>query len=112
MKIGNIRTLFMTSTVLAAGLVISGAAQAQSVQAAEETADQGGIAEIIVTARKSSENIQSVPVAVTALSAEDLASKQVLEVTDLARTAPSLMHRRLNSNSVFQCVHGMNTCMK
>lgn len=90
MKIGNIRTLFMTSTVLAAGLVISGAAQAQSAPAEEETADQGGIAEIIVTARKSSENIQSVPVAVTALSADDLESKQVLEVTDLARTAPSL----------------------
>ena len=90
MNILNIRALFLTSTVLAAGLVISGAAQAQSVPAAEETADQGGIAEIIVTARKSSENIQSVPVAVTALSADDLASKQVLEVTDLARTAPSL----------------------
>ena len=90
MKIGNIRTLFMTSTVLAAGLVISGAAQAQSAPAEGETADQGGIAEIIVTARKSSENIQSVPVAVTALSADDLASKQVFEVTDLARTAPSL----------------------
>jgi len=90
MKIGNIRTLFMTSTVLAAGLVISGAAQAQSAPAAEEAADQDGIAEIIVTARKSSENIQSVPVAVTALSADDLASKQVFEVTDLARTAPSL----------------------
>ncbi|MDP4928051.1 MAG: TonB-dependent receptor [Sphingorhabdus sp.] len=90
MNILNIRELFLTSTVLAAGLVISGAAQAQSVPAAEETADQGGIAEIIVTARKSSENIQSVPVAVTALSADDLASKQVFEVTDLARTAPSL----------------------
>ena len=90
MNILNIRALFLTSTVLAAGLVISGAAQAQSVPAAEETADQGGIAEIIVTARKSSENIQSVPVAVTALSADDLASKQVFEVTDLARTAPSL----------------------
>ena len=90
MNILNIRALFLTSTVLAAGLVIPGAAQAQSAPAAEETADQGGIAEIIVTARKSSENIQSVPVAVTALSADDLASKQVLEVTDLARTAPSL----------------------
>ena len=90
MNIGNIRTLFMTSTVLAAGLVISSAAQAQTAPAEEETADQGGIAEIVVTARKTSENIQSVPVAVTALSADDLESKQVLEVTDLARTAPSL----------------------
>jgi len=90
MNILNIRALFLTSTVLAAGLVISGAAQAQSAPAAEEVADQDGIAEIIVTARKSSENIQSVPVSVTALSADDLASKQVFEVTDLARTAPSL----------------------
>jgi iron complex outermembrane recepter protein len=91
MKIGNIRTLFMTSTVLAAGFVISGAAHAQTKPAAEETTeDKGGIAEIVVTARKTSENIQTVPVAVTALSAEDLTSKQVLEVTDLARTAPSL----------------------
>ena len=85
MNILNIRALFLTSTVLAAGLVISGAAQAQSVPAAEETADQGGIAEIIVTARKSSENIQSVPVAVTALSADYLASKQVTASMLLAR---------------------------
>jgi iron complex outermembrane recepter protein len=91
MKIGNIRTMFLTSTVLAAELMMSGAAQAQTKPATEEaTEDTGGIAEIVVTARKTSENIQTVPVAVTALSAEDLASKQVLEVTDLARTAPSL----------------------
>jgi iron complex outermembrane recepter protein len=89
MKIGNIRTLFLTSTVLAAGLAMSGAAQAQTPQPEEDT-DQGGIAEIIVTARKTSENLQTVPVAVTALDAEDLAARQVLEVTDLARTAPSL----------------------
>jgi iron complex outermembrane receptor protein len=91
MKIGKIRTLFMTSTVLTAGLILTGNAQAQTKPSAEEaTEDKGGIEDIVVTARKASENIQSVPVAVTALDAEDLATKQVFEVTDLARTAPSL----------------------
>lgn len=93
MKMGQIRKLFLTSTMLTAGLVIAGAAQAQTAPespAAEEDAEQTGIADIVVTARKTSENLQSVPVAVTALDAEDLASKQVFEVTDLQRTAPSL----------------------
>jgi iron complex outermembrane recepter protein len=90
MNIGHIQKLFMTSTVLAAGLAIAGTAQAQTVPAAESTAEAGGIADIIVTARKTAENLQSVPVAVTALDAEDLTSKQIFEVTDLARAAPSL----------------------
>jgi iron complex outermembrane recepter protein len=90
MSIGHIQKLIMTSTVLAAGLAIAGTAQAQTAPAAESAAEPGGIADIVVTARKTSENLQSVPVAVTALTAGDLARKQVLEVTDLARTAPSL----------------------
>jgi iron complex outermembrane recepter protein len=84
----HICTLLMTSSLLAAGCSMSGTASAQAAPA--EEAATGGIADIVVTARKTSENLQSVPVAVTALDAEDLATKQVFEVTDLARTAPSL----------------------
>jgi iron complex outermembrane recepter protein len=62
-------------------------AQSAAPAAAEEAT---GIQDIIVTARKSSENLQSVPVAVTALNSEALEARQVFEVTDLARTAPSL----------------------
>jgi iron complex outermembrane receptor protein len=69
-------------------MVTPSVAFAQEAQAAAE--DDGGIKEIVVTARKTSENLQSVPVAVTALDNEALAARQVLEVTDLARTAPSL----------------------
>ena len=86
-------SLLLTSTVLAAGL-FAGTAQAQTTSAADDAtvndAEQTGIGDIIVTARKVEESLQSVPVAVTALDAKDLAAKQVFEVTDLARTAPSL----------------------
>ncbi|MBK8631721.1 MAG: TonB-dependent receptor [Sphingomonadales bacterium] len=86
MNIFQTRRVLLTTTVLSLGMAIATPAFAQA--AAEET--QGGIADIVVTARKTNENLQSVPVAVTALNSEALTSKQVLEVTDLARTAPSL----------------------
>jgi iron complex outermembrane recepter protein len=86
MKRIKTRNMLFATTVLSMGMAIATPAFAQA--AADEA--QGGIADIVVTARKTSENLQSVPVAVTALNSEALASKQVLEVTDLARTAPSL----------------------
>src|SRR5690606_18409978 len=46
--------------------------------------------EIVVTARRTEENLQSTPVAVTAVGAEALERNQVADVTDLQRTAPSL----------------------
>lgn len=49
-----------------------------------------GLEEIIVTAQKREQNMQDVPVAVTALSAETLTNRNVASVADLPRLAPSL----------------------
>ena len=49
-----------------------------------------GLEDIIVTARRTSEALQSTPVAVTALNNAALLEKQVAEVTDLARATPAL----------------------
>ena len=46
--------------------------------------------EIVVTARKRAENIQAVPIAITAFSAEDLTSKNVQTLADLRFITPSL----------------------
>lgn len=46
--------------------------------------------DIVVTARRTTEALQSTPVAVTALNNEVLAERQIAEVTDLARATPSL----------------------
>ncbi|WP_374145144.1 TonB-dependent receptor [Sphingomonas sp. 28-63-12] len=71
----------------------SQAVHAQAAQAAAVTAtpsEREGIADIVVTARRTSENLQTIPVAVTALDSVALETKQILVVTDLARTTPSL----------------------
>jgi len=54
------------------------------------TLAQSVLEEIVVTARKSEESLQSTPVAVTALNEQMLAEAQVTELADLQRTAPSL----------------------
>ena len=63
-------------------------------EAAQETSgaevDEGGLEEIIVTAQKREQNLQSVPVSVTALSGESLANNRVTDFTDLTRAASSL----------------------
>jgi iron complex outermembrane receptor protein len=49
-----------------------------------------GLQDIIVTARRTNEKLQTTPVAVTALNNQALLTKQITEVTDLARATPAL----------------------
>ena len=67
---------------------------AQEAQAEE---DQGGIREILVTAQRREENIQSVPVAVTALDAEALSESTVKDIRDIAGRVPSLVVDNVNA---------------
>ena len=73
-------------------LIISTSAYAQDtapeVVAAEE--ENVGLEEIVVTAQKREENLQNVPVAVTALSAEAIENNRIADFSDLTRAAPSL----------------------
>ena len=53
--------------------------------------DEGvGLEEIVVTARKREENLQDVPIAVTAISAETLQREGVKDVQDITARDPSL----------------------
>jgi iron complex outermembrane recepter protein len=68
-----------------------GTASAQSASA-EQAADRqnAGIPEIIVTARRRDENLQSVPIAVTVVSQQGLKDNNVQKITDLQYLVPSL----------------------
>jgi iron complex outermembrane receptor protein len=59
---------------------------------AQSASDEGasGIEEIIVTARKTSESLQTTPVAVSAISGEALADQQIVGIQQLQATTPNL----------------------
>ena len=52
--------------------------------------DQGFLEEIIVTAQKREQNIQDIPVAVTALSGDELVEHGITDMFDLQQNAPAL----------------------
>jgi iron complex outermembrane recepter protein len=59
-------------------------------QQATPTGDSPGLEDIVVTAQKREQNLQNVPVSVTALSAESLANQRIADFSDLTRAASSL----------------------
>ena len=80
------RTILLSGTALM--LVLANPAQAQTPSQAPTTA---AVADIIVTAQRRAESIQSVPVAVSALSADQLESSAIQDLRDLAGRIPSLV---------------------
>lgn len=49
-----------------------------------------GLEEIVVLARKRAENIQEVPISITALTAEEITARGIEDLADVARFAPNL----------------------
>ncbi len=88
----NFAAILFASTALA---TVS-PAFAQDAASAED--DAGGIEEIIVTAQKRVENVQSVPIAISAFSAEAMQERAVGNVSQLASIAPNVS---LDSNVPF-----------
>jgi len=67
------------------------AAQAQGAAAADPAkADDSHLGEIVVTAQKRAENLQVVPIAVTAISADKIAKLGVTDSRDLTGLAPNV----------------------
>ncbi|MET0984537.1 MAG: TonB-dependent receptor [Steroidobacteraceae bacterium] len=83
------KAVHSAANLLSAALVLSStAAIAQTVPASGKGT---GLEEIVVTARRVEESQQTVPIAVTALSADMLERATVNEVFDLPRLVPSLV---------------------
>ncbi|MDB5430136.1 MAG: hypothetical protein JWP35_1252 [Caulobacter sp.] len=72
-------------------ILMAGVSQAAlAAEADNAAAGQTTIEEVVVTARRREENLQNVPVAVTAVSATELQTKSIRDVESVARDTPSL----------------------
>jgi iron complex outermembrane receptor protein len=58
-----------------------------------------GLEEIVVTARRREERVQTVPVAITAFSQADLEQQHITQISDLMRSVPSLSSAQDNSDA-------------
>jgi outer membrane receptor protein involved in Fe transport len=79
-----VRAILSASTLAASVAVVAQDAPEQTV----------GIEEIVVTAQKREESIQSVPIAVTALTADALTTQRINLAQDLPRAVPNLYFSR------------------
>ncbi|QIG80774.1 TonB-dependent receptor [Stakelama tenebrarum] len=90
--------LCSSALVLAATLPVEAAAQdADQTESSEPAAQQA--AEIVVTARRRDESLSNVPIAITALGADDLVARAVTTDADLQRTVPGLTIRQTQGNN-------------
>ncbi|HWK34617.1 TonB-dependent receptor plug domain-containing protein, partial [Sphingomonas sp.] len=82
--------LLVRGAAPAALLLGSTGAHAQNAPQAAEVVDDSGLQDIIVTARRTEERGQSVPVSLTAFSQDNLREKGINNGTDLQNFTPSL----------------------
>ncbi|TGV18888.1 TonB-dependent receptor [Pseudoalteromonas sp. MEBiC 03607] len=84
---------------LAVSLALAGVS-AQAAEQAEPAAKKGELERIQVTARKTVENLQEVPVAVTSVGAEELAENGIVVMTEVQQFSP---------NTTLQASRGTNS---
>jgi iron complex outermembrane recepter protein len=98
------RVLILTS-VLAAGMALDRSASADPPSVATLPAttvpeSEAGLQEIIVTANRREQNLQSVPIAVTAITAQTAGEMGITDTQSLAAAIPGLNFNRQANSSI------------
>ena len=92
----TLRTYYLTATALTALLATPAFAQDAAAPAASKAAEnsavvnENGIEEIVVTAQKRAENLQNVPISITAITARTLERSGITGINAIAQLTPAL----------------------
>src|ERR1700733_9187586 len=109
------RSLLSGVLVAFAGILVSGAALADESGAAQTTpgaTPSGGLEEVIVTATRRAESVESVPISIEAFGAEQLAMGDIKSIEGLSALVPGLQFAVPNGfSSAFTTIsiRGLNT---
>src|SRR5688572_24071997 len=92
--------LKLAGSALALACVLANPVAANEVDtSAEAEQPGGGLQDIVVTARKRTESVQDVPVAVTAISAAEIARKDLTSLEKVAASTPNFSVGRASNGS-------------
>jgi Outer membrane receptor proteins, mostly Fe transport len=91
-------TLLSSMTLAAVPAFAADAAPQSPGQGSGDATANVGVGEIVVTAQKRSENIQKVPIAISAVSGEFLNSRAITAIDGLGSIAPNMQITRAPSN--------------
>ena len=105
MKQARVGLLYSTFLAGSALFALSTAAEAQTA----EGASAASITDIIVTARRSAERLQDVPISITVYNQEQLTKRNIAVATDLATYTPSLsVNQRYGPEKSSFSIRGFN----
>lgn len=99
----NLRSFMLMSTAM----LVSAPVLAQGGPSAAGAASEDNV--IIVTARNREENIQSVPIAVTAIDSKDILRRGMDDLNDVARFTPGFSFENLAGGNAAPTIRGMST---
>ncbi|KQM19126.1 TonB-dependent receptor [Novosphingobium sp. Leaf2] len=72
-------------------MMMAVSANAQTVPAAQQSeTSEGAFGDIVVSAQRTDQRLQDVPISVTAITADEIETRQVLSATDIGRLAPNV----------------------
>lgn len=78
----------MPALVAVSMFVLAGTAHAQVAE--EPAPESAGLQEVVVTAQKREQNLQNVPIAISALAPDFIETRQITSITSLSALAPNL----------------------
>lgn len=83
-RLANKLALSVSTFVFAAGMAATGAS-------AQTTASSGGIETVTVTAQYTTQSLQSTPLSISAVTAQDIQARGISKITDLNGTLPNVV---------------------
>jgi iron complex outermembrane receptor protein len=86
----KLRSVWGCSALGVSSLLATAAVQAQQTPAASDAQGAGQLEEVVVTATRRSENLQNVPISISAFTAESLQSRNIVDVTQIGNLSPGV----------------------
>ena len=106
-------TSFVAAMMVAPTAAFAGTADSEQVtestddSAAQEASQGSGLTQIVVTARRREESVQTIPVSVQAISAEEIQQRDLTSLEKIAASTPNFTIARASNGAGAQIMHDL-----